>query len=112
MSLSPLTLAPKMGVSWCRQKPLVPKALQRWGDSLPSPVQSSLGWVLGTTYKGQKSPSPAGQGTELQEVVLLNMESWEERKEKKRIRQEQSLFLFRILRIAKLLTGTLPKARS
>lgn len=72
--------------------------------AIPSPVQSSLGWVLGYNIQRTKEPFSSRSGHfELQEVVLLNMESCEERKEKKRTSQEQSLLLFHILRIAKLL---------
>jgi hypothetical protein len=96
-----------MGVSWSGQELSVPKALQRWGDFLPSPVQSILGWVLGYNIQRTKEPLSSRSGHfELQEVVLLNMESCGERKEKKRTRQEQSLFLFRILRIAELLRNS------
>lgn len=73
-----------MGVSWSGQEPPVLKAPQRWGDFFPFPVQSVLGWVLGYNIQRTKQPLSSRSGHfELQEVVL-NMESCEERKEKKR----------------------------
>lgn len=94
MHLYQLELGPKVGISWSRQEPLV----QKWGNSLPSLCSPAWG---GHNLQRTKAPLSSMSGHVELQAVLLNMESWEERKKKKRTGQEQSLF--RILRIAKLL---------